>query len=209
MTTPLQWAVETSIPVAGVIAAATLPYTAFMPFQIAFNGTAATDVHISASNLASATVYENVDTLSEGVTFNAAANVTVSCFNPATPDGFTVADDDRPLTVNGTANENSFVLRAKNKKGVTVKLNTKGQTTAKENVNIPRDGTTNDAEEDIIYFTKVNGLSASENIIFYLFEGKSNKTLVTKRVQLLGDGIYPADPGDFPPSGIGLICSVR
>ena len=45
----------------------------------------------------------------------------------------------------------------------------------------------------------------SENIIFYLFEGKSNKTLVTKRVQLLGDGIYPADPGDFPPSGAGLI----
>ena len=96
--------VETSIPVAGVLAAtATMPYTAFMPFQIAFNGTAATDVYISASNLASATVYENVDSLAEGVTFNAAANVTGVTFNPATPDGFTVADDDQTITVNGTA----------------------------------------------------------------------------------------------------------
>ena len=152
---PLIWA---GAPVGGVITAA-IPYTAFIPFQIAFNGTAATDVYISASNLASATVYENVDSLAEGVTFNAAANVTGVTFNPATPDGFTVADDDQTITVNGTADENSFVLRAKNKKGVTVKLNIKDQTTAKENVNIPRDGSTTNAEEDIVYFTKVNGLS--------------------------------------------------
>ena len=88
----------------------------------------------------------------EGVTFNAAANVTDIVLNPAEPDGFTVADNDTSVTVNGTANENSFVLRAKNKKGVTVKLNVKDQTTAKENVNIPRDGNTNDAKEEVIYF---------------------------------------------------------
>ena len=91
----------------------------------------------------------------------------------------------RPLPSTALPDENSFVLRAKNKKGVTVKLNVKDQTTAKENVNIPRDGSTTNAEEDIVYFTKVNGLSASENVIFYLFEGKSNKTLVTKRVRYL------------------------
>ena len=50
----------------------------------------------------------------------------------------------------------------------------------------PRDGNTNDAKEDVIYFTRVNGFSLSENIIFYLFEGKSNKkTLVIQRVPLL------------------------
>ena len=195
----------TGTPDAGGVITAAIPYTAFIPFQIAFNGTPARDVFISGSNMPSQIVYENVDTLSEGVTFDAAANVTDIVLNPATPDGFTVADNDTSVTVNGTAAENSFVLRAKNKKGVTVKLNVKDQTTAKENVNIPRDGTTNDAKEDVIYFTRVNGLSASENIIFYLFEGKSKKTLVTKRLQLLGDGIYPADPRDFPPTGIGLI----
>ena len=146
-----------------------------------------------------------MDTPAEGVSFAALNNVAsfgVSG-NPIT--NLTAGDSRVTITVNAVApaHGESFTLRAKTKLGKTVKMNLRDSTTGADSVNIPRDGTTAVAEQDIVYFTRVK---QSDGPLFLIFEGKTSKTVVIQKITIgaapTDPGIAPADPGDFPPSAI-------
>ncbi len=106
-----------------------------------------------------ATTFANVDTAAEGVTFDAQDKVATVNFggvgvNPIID--ITAGDDDIALQVVAEAAlGDSFTLRAKTRLGKTVLINVPDSTTGKETLNIPRDGTTLNAEEDIVFFTRV------------------------------------------------------
>ena len=113
-----------------------------------------------------ATTFENVDTVAEGVTFDIQDKVNAVNFGgvgliPIID--ITAGDDDIALQVvaeAGALGGDSFTLRAKTRLGKTVQINVPDSTTGKETLNIPRDGTTLNAEEDIVFFTRVKSQMA-------------------------------------------------
>ena len=151
-----------------------------------------------------------MDTVAEGVTFDAQDKVATVNFggvgvNPIID--ITAGDDDIALQVVAEAAlGDSYTVRAKTKFGKAVLINVPDSTTGKETLNIPRDGSTLNAEEDIVFFTKVR---EQDGPIFLIIEGRTAPKTITNIVIPVGNadaiadaGIRPADPGDFPPSAV-------
>ena len=138
------------------------PYLAFVPFNF---GALTNSVYIdpAATVGPAATTFENVDTAAEGVTFDIQDKVNAVNFggvgiNPIVD--ITAGDDDIALQVVAEAGPaplggDSFTLRAKTRLGKTVQINVPDSTTGKDTLNIPRDSTTVNAEEDVVFFTRV------------------------------------------------------
>jgi hypothetical protein len=201
------WSQTTANP-GEILPDAALPYACFIPFTVGDINSLYIDPVASVAS--PATTFANVDSVAEGVTFDAEDKVNTVNFggvgvNPIID--ITAGDDDITLEVQAEAGlGDSFTIRAKTRLGKNVLINTKDSTTGKETLNIPRDGSTDNAEEDIVFFTRVR---EQDGPIFLILEGRTApKTITTIRVPVgIADGIAdagirPADPGDFPPSAI-------
>ena len=96
-------------------------------------------------------------------------------FNPIID--ITAGDDDIALQVVAEATlGDSYTVRAKTRLGKTVLINVPDSTTGKETLNIPRDGTTLNAEEDIVFFTRVR---EQDGPIFLIIEGRTAPKTIT------------------------------
>ena len=187
---------------------AALPYACFIPFTVGDINSVYIDPVASVAS--PATTFANVDSIAEGVSFDAEDKVATVNFGGVGVQpiiDITAGDDDIALQVVAEAAfGDSYTVRAKTRLGKTVLINVPDSTTGKETLNIPRDGTTLNAEEDIVFFTRVR---EQDGPIFLIIEGRTTPKTITNIVLPVGNadgtadaGIRPADPGDFPPSAI-------
>ena len=133
---------------------AALPYACFLPFTVGDINSLYID---PVSSVASpATTFSNVDSIAEGVSFDAEDKVNTVTFGGVGPQpiiDITAGDNSIQLQVVAEAAlGDSYTVRAKTRLGKTVLINAPDSTTGKETLNIPRDGTTLNAEEDIVFF---------------------------------------------------------
>ena len=147
---------------------AALPYACFIPFTVGDINSLYIDPVASVASPAG--TFENVDTVAEGVSFDAEDKVATVNFggvgvNPIID--ITAGYNSIQLQVVAEAAlGDSYTVRAKTRLGKTVLINTSGFTSGKDTLNVPRDGTTLNAEEDIVFFTRVIG-EGRPDLLYY------------------------------------------
>jgi hypothetical protein len=172
----------------------------FLPLQIT-GGTAGgvLNLHVTRAtgetNL-NPTALVGIDTIGTARNFRVLQGNVVSA--PTAPFSGTLdagGQDDVTISVQGTAQENSFQMRAEvNSDGSDVDVNVTGSALAESTVNIPNTKD-NKAEQDVSFYTTV------ENEPLRLtFVGLSKGTTFVYKTSPAAIG--PADPGDYPPKSV-------
>ncbi len=200
------------VPPAGNVIGPATPYLAFVPFGFP---AVTNSIYIdpAATVGPAAATYANVDTSAEGVTFDVQDKVNAVNFGGAGINpilDITAGKDEVSLQVVAEAGlGDSFTLRAKTRLGQTVQINVPDSTTGKTTLNIPRDGSTVNAEQDVVFFTRVR---EQDGPLYLILEGNTAPKTITNITVPIGNGapplepgIRPADPGDFPPSKVTVL----